>query len=35
METDKAMTDVVAPRDGIVRSVDVEPGDTVPSAPCS
>jgi pyruvate dehydrogenase E2 component (dihydrolipoamide acetyltransferase) len=29
METDKALTDVVAPRDGIVRSVDVKVGDTV------
>jgi len=29
METDKALTDVVAPRDGVVRAVEVEVGDTV------
>jgi pyruvate dehydrogenase E2 component (dihydrolipoamide acetyltransferase) len=29
METDKAVTDVVAPRDGVVRSLEVEVGDTV------
>ena len=29
LETDKAMTDVEAPRDGIVRSVEVALGDTV------
>lgn len=29
LETDKALTDVVAPRTGFVRSVDVEIGDTV------
>ena len=30
LETDKAVTDVVAPEDGVVVSIDVEPGDTVP-----
>jgi pyruvate dehydrogenase E2 component (dihydrolipoamide acetyltransferase) len=30
LETDKALTDVVAPHDGIVRAVEVEVGDTVP-----
>jgi len=34
METDKALTDVVAPRDGIVRSIDVEVGDTVEIGAC-
>jgi pyruvate dehydrogenase E2 component (dihydrolipoamide acetyltransferase) len=29
LETDKAMTDVVAPRDGVMRSVEVQVGDTV------
>jgi pyruvate dehydrogenase E2 component (dihydrolipoamide acetyltransferase) len=29
LETDKALTDVVAPRDGVVRRIDVEVGDTV------
>lgn len=29
METDKALTDVVAPRDGVVRALEVEVGDTV------
>jgi pyruvate dehydrogenase E2 component (dihydrolipoamide acetyltransferase) len=29
METDKAVTDVVAPSDGVVRSIEVEVGDTV------
>jgi pyruvate dehydrogenase E2 component (dihydrolipoamide acetyltransferase) len=29
METDKALTDVVAPRGGVVRAVDVQIGDTV------
>ena len=30
LETDKAVTDVVAPADGVVVSIDVAPGDTVP-----
>jgi pyruvate dehydrogenase E2 component (dihydrolipoyllysine-residue acetyltransferase) len=30
LETDKALTDVVAPHDGVVRAVEVEVGDTVP-----
>ena len=30
LETDKAVTDVVAPEDGVVVSIDVEPGETVP-----
>lgn len=29
LETDKALTEVVAPRDGIVQSIEVEAGDTV------
>src|SRR3954454_21547401 len=29
LETDKALTDVVAPRDGLVQSIEVEVGDTV------
>ena len=30
LETDKAVTDVVAPEDGVVASIEVAPGDTVP-----
>jgi pyruvate dehydrogenase E2 component (dihydrolipoamide acetyltransferase) len=30
LETDKAITEVVAPRDGIVRTIEAEPGQTVP-----
>ena len=30
LETDKAVTDVVAPEDGVVVSIEVAPGDTVP-----
>ena len=30
METDKALTDVVAPHDGVVRAIEVGVGDTVP-----
>ena len=30
LETDKAVTDVVAPEDGVVASIEVTPGDTVP-----
>src|SRR6476646_9713242 len=30
LETDKAVTDVVAPADGVVVSIDVAEGDTVP-----
>jgi len=30
LETDKAVTDVVAPEDGAVQSIEVAPGDTVP-----
>jgi pyruvate dehydrogenase E2 component (dihydrolipoamide acetyltransferase) len=30
LETDKALTDVVAPRDGVVAGIEVELGDTVP-----
>ena len=30
LETDKAVTDVVAPEDGVVQSIEVAPDDTVP-----